>query len=101
MEGRDDKHLKHLLDRNTCSTAPDHVRTDVRAYLATKSGNQDLLPPPITAGDPRAVSTPSTSGGTGQGHSTTPMLKRKNLFGYVDLPVTAEQATRANFKLFR
>jgi hypothetical protein len=45
------------------------------------------------------VSTPSTSEGTGQGHSATPMLKRKNLFGYVDLLVTAEQATRANFKI--
>ena len=66
-----------------------------------KAEIKGFLPPPITAGDPEAASTPSTPGGTGQGHSTTPMLKRKNLFGYVDLPVTAEQATRANFKLFR
>ncbi|KAG1844794.1 hypothetical protein DFJ58DRAFT_843899 [Suillus subalutaceus] len=43
-----------------------------------------------------SVSSPSTSGGTAQAPQ-----KRKNLFGFVDLPVTPEQVTRANFKLFR
>lgn len=94
IEGRDDKHLKHILDRNICPTAPDHARTEVRNYLATKSGNQALLLPPIVDAD--SSSSPSTSGDTAKAPQ-----KRKNLFGFVDLPVTPEQATRVNFKLFR
>src|SRR6267154_5041840 len=43
IEGRDDKHLKHILDRNACPTALDRTRTEVRNYLATKNGNQALL----------------------------------------------------------
>ena len=98
-EGRDDKPLKHILNRNACPTTPDRARTEVRNYLATKNGNQDLILPPIADGD--STSSPESSGGTAQGHTPVLSHKRKNLFGLVDLPVTPEQATRANFKLFR
>src|SRR6267154_195629 len=47
IEGRDDNHLKHLIDQKTCPKALDLTRTNVRGYLATKEGNQDLLSPPI------------------------------------------------------
>ncbi|KAG2739497.1 hypothetical protein P692DRAFT_20841214 [Suillus brevipes Sb2] len=93
VEGRDDKPLKHILDRNTCPTAPDHARTEVRNYLATKNGNQALLLPPIV--DALADSSSSPSGDTAKAPQ-----KRKNLFEFVDLPVTPEQAIRANFNRF-
>ncbi|KAG2742505.1 hypothetical protein P692DRAFT_20879194 [Suillus brevipes Sb2] len=92
VEGRDDKPLKHILDQNTCPTALDHARTEVRNYLAIKNGNQALLLPPIVDAD----SSSSPSGDTAKAPQ-----KRKNLFRFVDLPVTPEQAIRANFKLFR
>ncbi|KAG1834193.1 hypothetical protein EV424DRAFT_1363276 [Suillus variegatus] len=47
IEGRDDNHLKHLIDQKTCPKAPDRTRADVGGYLATKKGNQDLLSPSI------------------------------------------------------
>ncbi|KAG2140572.1 hypothetical protein DEU56DRAFT_717544, partial [Suillus clintonianus] len=95
VEGRDNKPLKHILDRNTCPTAPDHARTDVCTdcnYLTTKNRNKALLLPPIVDAD--SSSSPS-------GDMAKAPQKRKNLFGFVDLPVTPEQAIRANFKLFR
>jgi hypothetical protein len=103
IEGRDDKPLKHILNRNACPTGPDHARTEVRNYLANKNGKQDLILPPIADENSTSSLGPSTSGDTAQGHNDTPVLsnKRKNLFGFVDLPVTPERATRANFKLFR
>ncbi|KAG2354646.1 hypothetical protein BDR07DRAFT_1546674 [Suillus spraguei] len=93
IEGRDVRHLKHILDRNACPTAPDQARSEVRNYLASKNGNQALLLPPIPNADSALSKPPSITTNTPQ--------KRKNLFGFVDLPVTLEQATRANFKLFR
>ncbi|KAG2363080.1 hypothetical protein BDR07DRAFT_1405184, partial [Suillus spraguei] len=91
--GRDDRHFKHILDRNACPTAPGQARSEVRNYLASKNGNQALLLPPIPNADSASSEPPSTTTNTPQ--------KRKNLFGFVDLPVTPEQATHANFKLFR
>ncbi|KAG1848845.1 hypothetical protein C8R48DRAFT_556173, partial [Suillus tomentosus] len=94
IEGRDDNHLKHLIDQKTCPNAPDRTRAEVRGYLATKKGNQDLLSPPIT-------STTSESNSHSQGQTSVESRKRRNLLGYVDLPVTPEQTNRAHFKLLR
>jgi hypothetical protein len=88
IEGRDDKHLKHILDQNACPTA----RTEVRNYLATKKGNQALLLQKQILFHPRQL------------QEARPKLhpqKRKNLFGFVDLLFTPELTTRANFKLFQ
>ncbi|KAG1774942.1 hypothetical protein EV702DRAFT_1199779 [Suillus placidus] len=86
IEGRGDKHLKHILDWNACPMAPDHACTKVRNYLATKNRNQALLLPPITDVD-SAASSSSPSESTAKAPQ-----KWKNLFGFVDLPVTPEQA---------
>ncbi|KAG1762680.1 hypothetical protein EV702DRAFT_1052280 [Suillus placidus] len=85
-KGRGDKHLKHILDWNACPMAPDHACTKVRNYLATKNRNQALLLPPITDVD-SAASSSSPSESTAKAPQ-----KWKNLFGFVDLPVTPEQA---------
>ncbi|KAJ8579829.1 hypothetical protein M405DRAFT_939003 [Rhizopogon salebrosus TDB-379] len=71
--------------------------------LLTRTEIKILYSPPIADENSTSSLDPSTSGDTAQGHNDTPVLsnKRKNLFGFVDLPVTPEQATRANFKLFR
>jgi hypothetical protein len=58
-------------------------RTEIKHYYSHLSEMQILLHPSL-----RLTTT------------NTPQ-KRKNLFGFVDVPVTPEQATRANFKLFR
>ncbi|KAG2352941.1 hypothetical protein BDR07DRAFT_1435440, partial [Suillus spraguei] len=76
-----------------CPTAPDLAHSEARNYLASKNRNQALLLPPIPNADSASSEPLSTMTNTPQ--------KRKNLFGFVDLPVTPEQATRANFKLFR
>jgi hypothetical protein len=88
IEGRDYKHLKHILDQNACPTA----RTEVRNYLATKKGNHALLLQKQILFHPRQL------------QEARPKLhpqKRKNLFGFVDLLFTPELTTRANFKLFQ
>ncbi|KAG1787239.1 hypothetical protein EV424DRAFT_1651029 [Suillus variegatus] len=86
IEGRDDNHLKHLIDQKTCPKAPDRTRADVRGYLTTKKGNKDLLSPSIAE---------TSSLSEFQGQTTVESRKRKNLLGYVDLPVTPEQTNRA------
>ncbi|OAX36653.1 hypothetical protein K503DRAFT_867423 [Rhizopogon vinicolor AM-OR11-026] len=79
IEGRDDKPLKHILNWNACPTAPDHARTEVRNYLATKNGNQDLILPPIV--DVNSTSSPEpTSGGATQDHTPVLSHKQKNLW---------------------
>jgi hypothetical protein len=92
VEGHNDKHLKHILDQNTCPMAPDHASTEVHNYLTMKNGNQAPLLPPIVDAD----SSSSQSGDTAKAPQ-----KWKNLFGFVDLPVTSEQAICANFKFFQ
>ncbi|KAG2040821.1 hypothetical protein BDR03DRAFT_1007983 [Suillus americanus] len=41
IEGRDNKHLKHILDRNICPTAPDHTRTECSGVFS--GGQADAL----------------------------------------------------------
>ncbi|OAX32647.1 hypothetical protein K503DRAFT_860205 [Rhizopogon vinicolor AM-OR11-026] len=105
IEDCDDKPLKRILNRNACPTAPDRARTEVevRNYLATKNGNQDLTLPPIAQ-----CGCDSTSNFQNQLQEARlritllySLTQTEEPLGFVDLPVTPEQATRANFKLFR
>ncbi|KAG2352132.1 hypothetical protein BDR07DRAFT_1439318 [Suillus spraguei] len=91
LEGHNDRRLKYILDQNACPTALDQACSEVHNYLASKNGNQALLLPPIQNADSSSSKPLSTMTNTPQ--------KWKNLIGFVDLPVTPEQATRANFIL--
>ncbi|OJA11101.1 hypothetical protein AZE42_12274 [Rhizopogon vesiculosus] len=82
IEGRDDKPVKRILNRNACPrTAPDRARTEVRNYLAIKNGNQDLTLPPIADAILLQISRINFRRRDSGSHSCTLTHKRKNLLG--------------------
>ncbi|KAH7905945.1 hypothetical protein BJ138DRAFT_975070, partial [Hygrophoropsis aurantiaca] len=91
IEGRDNKHVKHLLDTKNCPNVPQSVRNAARTYLAAKTSDV-LLPETISdtvSVADAVVTAPKRSKGSG------------GLLGFVDVALTPTQQDRANVKLFR
>lgn len=96
IEGRDNRHIKHLINPCECPDAPVHVRKQALTYLSTKNFSVELIG--VGKGD-NAVDK--------VGNDETPVevhvsKKRKGtLDGYVDVPMTEAQIAVADRKLLR
>jgi hypothetical protein len=95
IEGRDNKHVKHLTDPRKCPNAPDNVCKDARVFLAGKGDKGDIVV--VTSGDLDPLDRQESS----DAQNVRIVKKRKGLEGVVDYALTPAQKQRADVKLFR
>ena len=92
IEGRDNKHVKHLTDPRKCPNAPDNVCKEARVFLAGKGDGGDIVA--VIPGDPDRQESSNSQ-------SIRVVKKRKGIEGVIDYALTPAQKQRADVKLFR
>ena len=96
IQGRDNNHIKHLMDPKKCPRCPVDIRKEARLFLAGKG----IMEPPVDG----SITSPSSPTISAESGVVTVTKKRKgmgSLDGYVDHALTPGQQLRANVKLFR
>jgi hypothetical protein len=91
IEGRDNKHVKHLTDPRKCPNASESVRKEARVFLAGKGDGGDIV----------AVTPDQEGQESSDVQAVRVVKKRRGLEGIIDYALTPAQKQRADVKLFR